>query len=62
MKIIQESTEQTKFNTYICIALNDFWIICLSNILPLNVSDEGYSRHDSCALGIEFDIYVFITR
>jgi len=32
-------------------ALKDFYqLSCLSNLLTLSVPDEGYSRHESCAL------------
>jgi hypothetical protein len=28
----------------ICFALKDFWIVWLSNLLTVSVSDEGYSN------------------
>ena len=40
------------------LAFKDAYIICLSNVLIMNVHDAGYTRNASCA--IKLYIYVFI--
>jgi hypothetical protein len=47
------------FRPFDLLALNDFLVIGLSNLLPVTIHGEGYSRNASCAQKKKIDIYVF---